>query len=225
MSPALRPAVAGALCAAAFTALAVLVAVHRGAPLPGDALAHAWCATHRPAPGVAVARVWTATGNGAVPYLVVSAAGAYAFDGVRRRTAGALGAAGLLLLGQLVRTAVMAAMARPRPPLADWAVPATGSSFPSGHTTTSALAAGLATLALHIGTGGRRATRATGSLLALWAAGVALSRIYLGVHWPSDVLGGWLLAATLLSLLACAATVRTGLTARQEGPPGPRSPG
>jgi undecaprenyl-diphosphatase len=39
---------------------------------------------------------------------------------------------------------------------------------------------------------------------ALWVAvisviGVGLTRVWLGVHWPSDVMGGWLLGATLVA--------------------------
>lgn len=33
----------------------------------------------------------------------------------------------------------------------------------------------------------------------LWPLTIALSRIYVGVHWPSDVIGSWLLAASILS--------------------------
>jgi hypothetical protein len=86
-------------------------------------------------------------------------------------------------------------------------VGATGFSFPSGH----ALAAAtffplLAWVTLHL----------RGVPFALVGVGLALfvgfGRLYLGVHWPSDVLGGWLLGA------AQAATairwIRSGRTSR-----------
>lgn len=47
-------------------------------------------------------------------------------------------------------------------------------------------------------------------LIALWGAAVGLTRVYLGVHWFSDVIGGWLFATAWLALLACAYLRRTG---------------
>ncbi|MCM2431100.1 phosphatase PAP2 family protein [Streptomyces sp. RKAG337] len=38
------------------------------------------------------------------------------------------------------------------------------------------------------------------AVLLCWAAAVGGTRVYLGMHWPSDVLAGWLLAAAWIGL-------------------------
>ena len=76
-------------------------------------------------------------------------------------------------------------------PQEDW----TRSSFVSGHTTT---AFALATMLLLMTLGTRHVR--WGALAMLWAFGVGVSRVYRGVHWPSDALGG-----------ACAGALGSGL--------------
>ena len=51
-------------------------------------------------------------------------------------------------VGQILRTATMALIARPRPPRAHWEAHASGWAFPSGHTTTAALTAALLIIAV-----------------------------------------------------------------------------
>jgi undecaprenyl-diphosphatase len=88
---------------------------------------------------------------------------------------------------------------RPRPPVAHLAA-AAGASFPSGHATESAALYGaLAWLVWRRVRGPWRV--AAGALLLTLIAAIGLSRPVLGVHYPSDVLAGWLLAAGWLAVV------------------------
>jgi len=105
---------------------------------------------------------------------------------------------GQLLLADLIKDVVQ----RARPDIHPYAG-FTGPSFPSGHTT--AAAATFVAIALVLG---RDRTGRTRRLLAGLAVGlataVACSRVFLGVHWLSDVIGGLLLGWTWVSICAVA---------------------
>jgi membrane-associated phospholipid phosphatase len=168
------------LAALLFVALAGIVISGRGRPIFPDEALHQWAAVHR-SPGVtAIARVVTATGIGLPALLLAALAGAVA---VRAR--GAILAVIVLLSGQLLRRVLVDAIGRARPPHHDWAAFAGGQAFPSGHTTSVTIVAVLLGAALP-----RWDVR---TLVLVWAITVGLTRVYLGVHWPTDVVGGWLL--------------------------------
>ncbi|MBL7501838.1 phosphatase PAP2 family protein [Frankia sp. CNm7] len=158
--------------------------------------------------------VVTNLGYGLVVYAVLVALGL----AVWRRTgrwAPLAGAAALLAAGQLARLAINRAVARPRPPSVSWLTEPFGFSYPSGHTVTATIGYGLAAgLLLRLVPPTRRAVAVIVASAAVLAVGVGVSRVYLGVHWPSDVLGGW---AFGLFWLALAATV--GRLRRRARPP------
>lgn len=121
------------------------------------------------------------------------------------------GYGGAVILYGLVKVVVR----RPRPSV-DLLRHFSGFSFPSGHATQAMVAWGLlAALA-------SRAAASWSQKVAIWASGllvtfvVGVSRVYLGAHWPSDVIGGWILGALWLSALLTLA--RTVPALRNHGP-------
>lgn len=182
----------------AFVLLTLIVTGQDGAALFGDQDLNAWSADHRPPVTLALARGVTYMGTGVVPYVLAALAGVVLGRTARQRILFALGCAGCLAAAQAVRYGVMSLVARPRPATTEWATHASGWSFPSGHTTTSAIAGGL--LVLAVLARAPRGGKPLAALIGCWAFLVGLTRVYLGVHWLSDVLGGWLFALCWLSL-------------------------
>jgi undecaprenyl-diphosphatase len=126
----------------------------------------------------------------------------------RRRQALIFGAA--VLLAQVAAETVKLFIDRPRPDLVAHHDLVYSSSFPSGHAMMTPVV--YLTLAAIVAAGdSRRAVKATlVAGAAVLVACVGVSRVYLGVHWPTDVLAGW----TLGVAIALAASMVLHMTAR-----------
>jgi membrane-associated phospholipid phosphatase len=104
--------------------------------------------------------------------------------------------AAVTLLRPLVSRGVKALVDRPRPRLSEL-VTASDASYPSGHVL-AATVCWLALPALVALWFGMRAARLSAALGAAVVIVVMASRVYLGVHWFTDLLGGLLLGLLLL---------------------------
>ena len=108
-----------------------------------------------------------------------------------------------VVIAQIAAEGAKFIVGRERPDLVPHLDMTYSSSFPSGHSLMTPVV--YLTLAAIVAAG---ETRRTARLLLIGGAGVltvgvGMSRVYLGVHWPTDVLGGWALG----SVLALAATL------------------
>jgi undecaprenyl-diphosphatase len=162
----------------------LVMLVWGGGPLD-RAIYEALYAGHRPAL-LAFARVMTFLGE---PTLLIAAgfvfAGWLLWQGHRRLPVALLL---IILIGRGLSEIQKYWIARVRPDLEPHLVIVQTSSFPSGHATSSMIFCLTVVLSLTHGKNWRRYAIAGAILLSVL---IGLSRIMLGVHWPSDVIGGW----------------------------------
>lgn len=187
-----------AVAAVSFALLAFAVA-HRGGPLGPDARALRDVVAWRSGGLTWLAKALTRLGTDIVVYPLVVLGALVCWRRTGHQSPGVL-ALVVLIAGQLVRVGINRGIGRPRPPAALHLVGASGFAFPSGHTTLATLAYAL--LAVLLSLSFWRFRWAFVAVAVVLAVGVGLSRIYLAVHWATDVAGGWLLAMAWLALAA-----------------------
>jgi membrane-associated phospholipid phosphatase len=209
--PARRVVVAAAVLAVALFAVFVWLAAASG---PGSGLA-AW--DQRIADAFIAWRspgrshlFWAMTLIGDTPTLAALGFSAVVLIAVwGRRARAALVALGLLI-GWAISEGAKAGVGRSRPPAADALIALPGSaSMPSGHALTTLVFLGVLVYVAFrwrggggLASAGRGAGLAWGALLVATVVAVLIgvSRVYLGVHWLSDVLGGWCLGGAWLAV-------------------------
>ncbi|MBD3931754.1 phosphatase PAP2 family protein [Streptomyces chumphonensis] len=123
---------------------------------------------------------------------------------VRRRIRAAAWVATATLAGFAAQNALKALVGRDRPVFPDPVDSAHFHAFPSGHVMTATIVcAVLLVLALRGPRAGRRGPRAVlWALAAVSVLGVGFTRVYLGVHWPADVIAGWLFGGAVAAATA-----------------------
>ena len=181
--------IAAVLAGSVIGVLTYMVRRDRGV-VSWDLLVARWAAAHADPAATRVLTGFTSLGMTLTIVVVSVAAAAY---GHRRWHRASIWLFLLLVVGGqfLIANLIKVAVERVRPaihPLASFS----GASFPSGHTT--AAAATFAALSLVLGRGRSPRVRATlGGAAAGIAVAVGCSRMFLGVHWLSDVIAGLVL--------------------------------
>lgn len=151
---------------------------------------------------------------GGYPVLVTLVTAIAGFLLVYRKFGPAIFMVAAIVSGTVVSQLLKIVYDRPRPDIVDHLVATHTASFPSGHATMSAVVyLTLATMIVRLVDD--VAVRIYVILMAvLLTFMVGMSRIYLGVHWPSDVIAGWALGTAWACLSWLAVTALRALSAR-----------
>jgi undecaprenyl-diphosphatase len=181
----------------------LVLAIHRPGWVPElDTATTSWAVAHRSMGFDVAALVITDLGSPVATAAAALICAALLSWRARSRVPGIV-VIGTVSAAALASTALKAVVDRPRPPLQWQLVLETDPSFPSGHVTGTATLLGIT--AVCVGMGRSRTVRA-------WLAGgvvtgvlvIAATRLYLGVHWLTDVTAGAILAAVFVTIGAAA---------------------
>jgi undecaprenyl-diphosphatase len=158
-----------------------LLLLLRTADDPGDPLGPSWVEE--------LARDVTAMGSAGILALVTAAATGFLI--LQRKRPLALYLVAAVAGGTILSSLLKWGFARPRPDLVAHGQVVYTSSFPSGHSMVSAVAFLTLGALLASGQTNRGMHAYLIGLAVFLTVIVGLSRVYLGVHWPTDVLAGW----------------------------------
>ena len=206
-------AVVGIIGTVGFAALAEVV--REGYTQQFDTAVLRWLGSHHTPVLTTIMTEVTPLGTGIVVLTVVGVTTAFLWHTEHKHSARMLLAAtaGSILLNNVLKLF----FDRARPSVFEWGTHAASSSFPSGHAMSATVVYGtvaylLARLQKH---GWARAI--TLSLAVIMIALICLTRLYLGVHYPSDVLGGIVVGLAWSGF--CMATLEASLAlARRRAP-------
>lgn len=118
-----------------------------------------------------------------------------------RRTYGLPLSIGALFVS-LANKGIKALVLRPRPDKAMFLIEQDGWSFPSGHAITSMFFFGMAIWLIRRNVRDHRLANILTALLGIPMILIGVSRVYLGVHYPTDVLAGWCLGILVIAVVA-----------------------
>ena len=139
----------------------------------------------RPAPLILIARFFTALGE---PTVLIAASACLPFGCGFAEAVARLALLLITMTGRALSEVQKYWIARARPDLEPHLVVVKTNSFPSGHAASSMIF--YVTLAVVLAAGSPLEPRETVAAMLLSLL-IGISRVMLGVHWPSDVVGGW----------------------------------
>jgi undecaprenyl-diphosphatase len=189
--------------------------IRKGATQQLDVAILQWIGAHHTPLLTSIMNEITPLGTGVVVLIVVGVAAAFLWHTEHKHSARLLLAstAGSILLNNVLKLW----FDRPRPTVFEWQTHAVSSSFPSGHAMSATVVYGTVAYLL-----GRLQKHLWSRMITLTAAVVMIAlicttRLYLGVHYPSDVLGGIVVGLAWAGF--CMATLEASLVlARRRAP-------
>jgi undecaprenyl-diphosphatase len=194
--------VVGISAASIFIIFAAIVT--GGATQTFDERTLAWMETHRTPFLDEAALEVTSLGNGFTLAVLILAVSVFLWQTQHRWSVY------LLLIayvgGQILNRVLKNWFDRPRPTIVDHIDPVHSMSFPSGHAMTSLIVYGSIAYLVARLEPTPRLRQSTWALAGLLIVGIGVSRMYLGVHYPSDVLAGFVAGLAWLAFVAAAFT-------------------